>query len=367
MKKGEIYNTNNWGKIKILGLDHQDGYYHEHYKIRFIKTGNTYIKRKHAIKSGSVRDNKAFKAKHNRVGKIYNTVRDGKIKVLELSHKDKYGDKFYKIEFLETGNQYIKNRKAIEEGHVKDKKKRTIVNKTFDSNNWGKFKVLCFDYKKEDRHRYYKIKFLKTGNVYTKSWGAIIKGQVKDNKEANQDIIGNIYSSNNFGKFKVIDYIGYQYKQKYYKVRFLKTNYITIASRNKIFKGKIKDKFKPNVCGVGYLGDIKKVQNDRIYNIWHKILERCYNSNHTCYSSYGGKGVTISDRWKCYNNFRKDIKTIEGWDQRKFQNGEIELDKDKKQYHLPYSERVYSKETCCWLAPQENQKYIGVGCDNYGE
>ena len=41
----------------------------------------------------------------------------------------------------------------------------------------------------------------------------------------------------------------------------------------------------------------------RLYNIYQKIKQRCYNKNHTAYKLYGGSGITMCDEW--YNDYTK--------------------------------------------------------------
>lgn len=36
----------------------------------------------------------------------------------------------------------------------------------------------------------------------------------------------------------------------------------------------------------------------RLYWIWRDIIKRCYNPNCKCYKWYGGKGITVCDKWR---------------------------------------------------------------------
>lgn len=51
-------------------------------------------------------------------------------------------------------------------------------------------------------------------------------------------------------------------------------------------------------------GCLKKERNlkhgqsqTRLYRIWSKMKQRCYNPNETCYERYGGRGVKVCDEW----------------------------------------------------------------------
>lgn len=44
-----------------------------------------------------------------------------------------------------------------------------------------------------------------------------------------------------------------------------------------------------------------------IYAIYMSMLRRCYNTNHKQYSDYGGRGITVCERWHKFSNFYKDM------------------------------------------------------------
>lgn len=44
------------------------------------------------------------------------------------------------------------------------------------------------------------------------------------------------------------------------------------------------------------------------YPLWAKMLQRCYNQNNPKYHRYGGRGITVCDRWReSFKNFYADI------------------------------------------------------------
>lgn len=43
------------------------------------------------------------------------------------------------------------------------------------------------------------------------------------------------------------------------------------------------------------------------YNTWKGMKARCLNPNATSYESYGGIGITVSDRWLVFTNFLEDM------------------------------------------------------------
>lgn len=45
----------------------------------------------------------------------------------------------------------------------------------------------------------------------------------------------------------------------------------------------------------------------RIYRIWTAMRQRCENPNHENFHSYGGRGITVCDRWQEFENFYIDM------------------------------------------------------------
>ena len=43
------------------------------------------------------------------------------------------------------------------------------------------------------------------------------------------------------------------------------------------------------------------------YHIWQTMRQRCSNPNATAYASYGGRGITVCDRWQEFENFLADM------------------------------------------------------------
>lgn len=45
----------------------------------------------------------------------------------------------------------------------------------------------------------------------------------------------------------------------------------------------------------------------KIYEIWSSMKKRCLNKNNEHYKDYGGRGITICDKWLKFENFFKDM------------------------------------------------------------
>lgn len=138
----------------------------------------------------------------------------------------------------------------------------------------------------------------------------------------------------------------------YCEVEFLDTGSIREVRKSVVDEGTVKDRYAKDVCGVGCIGIAKKTANLKEYTVWKNMIERCYNQNNNRYNSYGGNGVTVCERWLCFEYFLDDLEKIEGYDKEKFYSGDLQLDKDKKQEKLKH--KTYSLETCVFLTKEEN-------------
>jgi hypothetical protein len=68
---------------------------------------------------------------------------------------------------------------------------------------------------------------------------------------------------------------------------------------------------KTKTCGCrpGSLrhGHTRLYQETRTYRIWRNMTARCRRANHPDYPDYGGRGVTVCERWKTFDNFLADM------------------------------------------------------------
>lgn len=78
------------------------------------------------------------------------------------------------------------------------------------------------------------------------------------------------------------------------------------------------------------------------YKSWSDMRQRCTNPNNKYFHRYGGRGITICDRWlNSFENFLEDMGL-----------------KPAKGYHIDRidNDKGYFKENCQWLSPSENAK-----------
>ena len=74
------------------------------------------------------------------------------------------------------------------------------------------------------------------------------------------------------------------------------------------------------------------------YSSWHGMLQRCYNPNSAAAKWYSKKGIEVSEDWKSFNNFYRDM------GEKPSPNHSIErIDGSKG----------YSKNNCKWATIQE--------------
>lgn len=43
------------------------------------------------------------------------------------------------------------------------------------------------------------------------------------------------------------------------------------------------------------------------YRSWDHMIQRCTNQNYKYYKNYGGRGITVCNRWKKFSNFLEDM------------------------------------------------------------
>lgn len=49
------------------------------------------------------------------------------------------------------------------------------------------------------------------------------------------------------------------------------------------------------------------MSNHDVIHIWHGMLDRCFNPNLKHYKNYGGRGISVCERWKDINKFIEDM------------------------------------------------------------
>lgn len=76
-----------------------------------------------------------------------------------------------------------------------------------------------------------------------------------------------------------------------------------------------------------------------VYYVWQAMLQRCKNPKHPKFHIYGGKGITVDEKWKTFEGFWEDMEVG-------FEEG---LSIDRKDSSLGYN-----KDNCRWITLSQN-------------
>jgi hypothetical protein len=111
---------------------------------------------------------------------------------------------------------------------------------------------------------------------------------------------------------------------------------------NNLRQGKTKKCYTCSKVKHGFSGEPE-------YNIWDSMLARCNNPNNAKYKDYGGRGVTVCDRWNprkggSFKNFISDMGRRPG--------PLYQLDKEAVRLNC----MIYGPETTRWVPMKENQR-----------
>lgn len=83
------------------------------------------------------------------------------------------------------------------------------------------------------------------------------------------------------------------------------------------------------------------MKNTRPYNVWISMKTRCFNKNHHWFKCYGGRGITVCDKWLNFTGFWEDMQA--GY------SDELTLDRIDPNGN-------YCKENCRWATKLQQSR-----------
>lgn len=87
----------------------------------------------------------------------------------------------------------------------------------------------------------------------------------------------------------------------------------TTTSCGCVHKKELSDKHKEVEFEKKRIDNLKKaivthgMSRTYFYRLWKGILERCYDAKHKGFNNYGGRGITVCEEWKNFDNFKNDM------------------------------------------------------------
>jgi len=87
----------------------------------------------------------------------------------------------------------------------------------------------------------------------------------------------------------------------------------------------------------------------RIHNIWIQMRNRCQNKNNQAYKYYGGRGISVDERWNIFENFLNDMGELYSQHITKYSKKQTTIDRID-------NEKGYCKRNCRWATYKEQMK-----------
>lgn len=91
--------------------------------------------------------------------------------------------------------------------------------------------------------------------------------------------------------------------------------------------------------GIGRSNTKHGMTHHPLYAVWRSMIARCTNPDHPAWKNYGGRGITVCDRWMRFEFFVRDMAVT-------YERG---LDLDRRD-----NNRGYERRNCRWTTRKVN-------------
>lgn len=174
----------------------------------------------------------------------------------------------------------------------------------------------------------------------------------KDSSRLNPKVkVGGLWKTKDGSEFEVIEILDSRNTIiKFYEP----VEYVETVSPSNIVSGSISNKFKPSVCGKGYLGKYPVDVESKCYKSWSGMMKRVYNPiSESTKVNYGD--CSVDESWFYIGNYAD-------WFDKQVLQENWQLDKDL----LIPGNRVYSENACVFL-PREVNTFLTNRANHRGE
>lgn len=142
---------------------------------------------------------------------------------------------------------------------------------------------------------------------------------------------------------EVIEFVIIQYNSELceipiYKIAFEGNVY---HASHIALESKSKNLFTKCISNVGYRGLIDIKLYEKEYKLWKNMLYRCYNQNNTLYQYFGARGITVCDKWLCFELFLYDLINMDNYNTMINDSHTWEIDIAEIQFTVPDYMRIY--------------------------